>query len=150
MTDPRENFDDLPPALRDQLRALYAPPSSMPQSRDDAILSAVRAVSGGHRWRFGRFLRVGAGLAAAVALAATLWWLSPKGEPAVAAYVRTGDIRDAFYLARQLKKTGDTRVGGTNTIVVGSWDINHDGRVDGADVQSLALAAVKLEKGAVR
>ncbi|HVS72495.1 MAG TPA: hypothetical protein VHQ47_14665, partial [Phycisphaerae bacterium] len=51
-------------------------------------------------------------------------------------YVRTGDIRDAYFVARELA-AGD---GGA----VRGWDQNGDGVVDDGDVKALAMAAVRL------
>jgi hypothetical protein len=91
---------------------------------------------------------VGSGLAAAVALAATLYWSmsSPQAPTSVAsAYAPTGDIRDAYYLARQLQHASD---GKGNPALEGPsrefWDANRDGRIDRTDVDLLALAVVQL------
>jgi hypothetical protein len=48
------------------------------------------------------------------------------------------DILDAFTLARQIENTSHTET---------NWDMNGDGRVDHSDVDIVALAAVRLDKG---
>jgi hypothetical protein len=48
------------------------------------------------------------------------------------------DILDAFQLARHIKSTDHPNM---------KWDINGDGFVDRQDVDSLAFAAVRLDKG---
>ena len=48
------------------------------------------------------------------------------------------DILDAFVLAKQIDGRGELRE---------EWDFNADGVVDRADVDSVALAAVSLERG---
>jgi hypothetical protein len=106
----------------------------MPASRDAALFAALRRAPApaARLWR----LVAGAGLAAAVALAATVHWYAPRQSPA---YARTGDIRDAYSLARALQRESSD---GKKTPAW--WDANHDGRVDSADVDALALAVVQL------
>jgi hypothetical protein len=48
------------------------------------------------------------------------------------------DILDAFKLARQIESAGPTEK---------NWDINGDGLVDRHDVDMVAFAAVRLDKG---
>ena len=79
-------------------------------------------------------------MAAAVALAAGIMWRQYSGP--APAYARTGDIRDAVYLARQIKAHHGT---GLPNAREGSWDANGDGVIDQRDVRLLALAAVKLD-----
>lgn len=134
----------LPESLQQELRGLYSPPlPGAMASRDAAILAAARRAGASRRsWR----LAVGSGLAAAVALAASLYWsipAPPAPTAAASAYARTGDIRDAYYLARQLKQASD----GNGTPALdsrGYWDANRDGRIDRTDVDALALAVVQL------
>lgn len=124
----------LPEPLVRELRELYAPPA-FPGGRDAELLAAARR-AGARQTGSRHFLRWAAGIAAAVALATLIW--QSQLRPNQTAYARTGDIRDAFYVARQLKAHArlDTR-----------WDVNGDGIVDDRDVQALALAAVKLDGG---
>jgi hypothetical protein len=75
-----------------------------------------------------------AAIAAAVIVAITLLPSTPKFHAG-----QKVTILDAFSLARQLKsgKTPDK-----------SWDVNHDGKIDQADVDALAQRAVSLGGGA--
>ena len=143
MSNAPDNFEQ---KLAAELKRLYAAPPMA--DRDEQILSAARsageaAVRGRWKWR------VGLGLAAAVVLAAGIMWAefyrgrTPPPAAMPAAFARTGDIRDAYYVARQLKQ---------HATPASIWDTNGDGIVDDKDVQSLALAAVHLpvEKGVVR
>jgi hypothetical protein len=51
------------------------------------------------------------------------------------------DILDAFMLARHIE---------FSTPPKDEWDINHDGAVDRADVDLIAMASVSLDRGVVR
>src|SRR5690242_6356007 len=102
--------EDMPEGVKREMRGLYTPPTGMGSTRDQAILAAARAAAGGGR-RFGWKAAAGLAIAACVALAGTLFVVEHRatdramesGAPGVAqVYQRTGDIRDAFYLARQL------------------------------------------------
>ena len=144
--------DELPEGLREELRGLYSPPTRMPAGRDEGILAAARRAGGGRRIGWKR--AVGMAMAACVAVAGTLFvmewgWRGERGEakPAASAiaagYVRTGDIRDAFYLARELaKESPDGKKRGAG--LPAFWDANRDGVVDQGDVNALAVAAVAL------
>jgi len=152
MTQPRDPFEE---RLGAELKRLYQGPVA--RADDDAVLSAARsageaAVRGGGRWKW----HVGLGMAAAVAIAAGVMWSQLYGPrepaqthapepsaPAAAMPGRTGDIRDAYLVARSLKE---------GKALGQMWDSNGDGVVDQKDVQALAVAAVRLpaEKGEVR
>ena len=133
MTDETANTDsggkgeNLPAGLRGDLAGLYGPPAWA--GRDAEILAAMRRRP--RRWPMPM------GVAAAVLVAAGLALWARTNHPASAppAYARTGDIRDAFYLDRQLH---------AHAAVSSTWDVNHDGAVDEKDVRSLALAAVQI------
>jgi hypothetical protein len=132
----------LPERLARELHDLYTPASPMTASRDAATIAAARQqfpAARSRRWR----MAVGAGLAAAVAVAAALYSVSNRAAPD--AYVRTGDIRDAYFLARTIESASD---GKKEIHPVPStllpWDANVDGRIDRVDVQALALAAVHI------
>ena len=135
MEPPDDNLD-LPQNLKAALRGLYGPAAPF-RGDDTRILTAARAAGTPQtgRWRWA----VGMGIAAAVALAATLYTVvRPPGErhSAVAVtYVKTGDIRDAFFVARQLK---------AHQALEATWDANGDGIVDEKDCRVLAAAAVSL------
>ena len=137
--------------LRDDLTALYAPDIEVPRRVDDVVLGQASRHFARHRRR--RFLmRAVAGGAAAGAVAASILWVVWFGRPgdldqaapAMAAVHedidQNGqvDIRDAFLLARHLATGESARR---------HWDVNGDGTVNGADVDTIALAAVKLDGG---
>jgi hypothetical protein len=124
----------------------------MGSARDQSILAAARAAAGGGR-RFGWKAAAGLAIAACVALAGTLFVVergaghggAGSGAPVAQAYQRTGDIRDAFYLARQLaKESSDGKKQEAGSQLPAFWDVNRDGVVDQADVNALAVAAVAL------
>ena len=122
--------DQFEERLGQELKGLFAGPS-MGAGRDEAILASARHAAADEarlkwRWRVAWAM----GVAAAVAVAAGVLW--PRG------YERTGDIRDAFYVARELK---------AHKALDGTWDANKDGVVDEKDVRMLALAAVKVSDG---
>lgn len=48
------------------------------------------------------------------------------------------DILDAFRLAKGIESRGPTTA---------EWDVNGDGRIDRDDVDDVAFAAVRLDKG---
>ena len=126
-----EDLHNLPsdPQLQKDLQGLFAPPRFRAE-RDAAILSAARRPRRTY-WR-----AVGLAIAAAVAVAATLFVFAERNrQQENAAYARTGDIRDAFYVARQLK---------AHAALEAQWDATGDGKVDDADVEALRFAAVRL------
>ncbi|HVP11117.1 MAG TPA: dockerin type I domain-containing protein [Phycisphaerae bacterium] len=140
----------LPAGLVDDLKRLYTPPGTVPRGVDDAVgerawrhcdgLRARRRI----RW----WGRIGVA-AAAVFLIFFLRdvWQGPKVQPValppivgLADFNRDGHINilDAFALARMLERGGP---------VDQTWDFNHDGVVDRADVDAIAMAAVRLDGG---
>jgi len=143
MTQHDDNLD-LPPELRKSLSDMYTGPG-FPTGHDAAILAAAKRQA---RWPWRAI--VSGSIAAAVAIAATLFVLQrdrQAAEPSMTheaqaaadvAYVRTGDIRDAFFVARQIK---------AKKALEANWDTNGDGVVDEKDVQALAMAAVKITDG---
>jgi len=93
--------------------------------------------------------------AAAILVGISIWWFNasptartaPEGRPQALAVARpvedidrngTVDILDAFTLARHIEagRPADRM-----------WDFNGDGLVDRRDVDTVALAAVRLSKG---
>jgi len=138
MSDAPDNFEQ---RLSAALKGVFAGPSMGMggAGRDAEILAAARHVgdaAGRQQWR--RRVAWAMGVAAAVAVAAGVLW--PRG----AGYERTGDIRDAFYVAREIKAHGGAGVG---RALDGKWDVTGDGVVDEKDVRTLALAAVKVGEG---
>jgi len=150
--DRHDDSLDLPANLKSDLRGIFG---NVPPFRgdDQAILSAAR--SAGRPVHKGRRWAVGIGIAAAVGIAAMLVpWSGrlpqatqvadgpaapkPAAEPGMTRepYAETGDIRDAFYVARSLAKSA---------ALDGRWDKNGDGKVDEQDRDALAAAAVSLK-----
>jgi hypothetical protein len=128
MERPDENLD-LPQDLKAALRGMYTPPT--PLRADDARILAASRMAGTRlpsRWKWA----VGMGIAAAVAVTASVMLVERGGR---SGYARTGDIRDAFYVARELK---------SHRALEAAWDSNGDGIVDEKDVHALAAAAVRL------
>ncbi len=132
--------DRMPDGLKADLEVLYRRTVPVPPGVDEAILVLARRRRVAWPWAM-------AGSAAAIAAAVGLavWLHSPGASErfartplALAEYTRTGDIRDAFFLARQLK--AGVRPGLR-------WDTNGDGVVDQRDVDALAMDAVRLSRG---
>jgi len=156
MTDQNRQFDDRERPVSDRfrrdLRALYQPAGSVPPEVDKAILDQARRRLAKPRPLVLR-LRWAGGIAAAavVALGVFLYHGSaPHNHPSsiinhqsAAAEQRPididgngrVDILDAFRLAKGLESRGPTAA---------EWDVNKDGRVDRDDVDTVALAAVRV------
>lgn len=122
-----------PQGLIEALRALHAGAPSVPHEIDDGILSAARRRMAAVRRR-PRLLRwVAAGAVAAAMLVAFLVSrLHDNAERRPVAGRVT--ILDAFALARRIEARS----------ALPADDVNQDGRIDGADIDYLALAAVAL------
>ncbi len=135
-----------------ELRGLYAPPVEVPTEIDEAVTAlARRHFARRHRMRL--LLRRSAfAAAAAAAIALTIVHIYPihpeSTGPARVVQAATPedidgngrvDIRDAFLLARRLESDQQP---------VSQWDLNGDGVIDRHDVDLVATAAVKLDKGA--
>jgi hypothetical protein len=160
-----------PPALADDLRRLCPPGPPVPPGRDGEILARARShFARGRRLRLiFRFAGASGAAAAAILLAV---WLGQTGKspgpalaPAEAIAAREDidrngrvDVRDAFALARRIERgaqAGQARGGGppaglTLAPAADLPDLNGDGRVDRADVESIAMAAVRLERGSLQ
>ncbi|MBM4036482.1 MAG: hypothetical protein FJ291_32500 [Planctomycetes bacterium] len=153
--------------LRDDLAALYSAPQAVPPAVDAAVLARARRhlaprllARVAPRWAAAAVAAITAAVAAiAAAVLLFVVLLGPmrdapepiaKLTPHSAAKVlatfekadinRDGqvDILDAFALARQL----DAKLPRKE-----EWDITGDGSVDRRDVDAIAIAAVKLERG---
>jgi hypothetical protein len=157
MNEPRRQFDNEPDLnvserFADDLGNLFAPDRPVPSDIDRAVAEAARR----HLARPQRTLwwlkwAVPATAAAAIMLAC-LWWTYPGATPPVAqgpylSQVATGtdidgngkvDILDAFTLARHIEAKQPMEK---------MWDFNGDGLIDRRDVDTVALAAVRLNKG---
>lgn len=147
-----------PPArLADALRDLGRPGFPVPPAADAAIRATARLHfrSRQHRWL--RIVLPASAAAAAILLVLTLAqpaWQPPSGSDRAPSYARDAapdprlapaapaarriTILDAFALARELKAGQSVEL---------TRDFNGDRRVDQADVEALALAAVRLEVG---
>lgn len=155
MNEENRHFDqdlgeDVRPEFSRELKALFGPSSGVPGRVDRAVAGAAR----NHLARPTRKLwwlkwTVPATAAAAIALACVLWpGQNPKPRPVADMAVvalpgdidRNGkvDILDAFKLARHVESV---------TPMDQKLDINGDGAVDKLDVDAVAFAAVRLDKG---
>lgn len=157
MTDDKRQFDEdtrfaVTPRFADDLGDLFGPPGSVPADIDRAVAEAARR----HLARPTRRLwwlrwTVPATAAAAIVLAC-VWWFSRSDAPhaerplASQAVVAVEDIDqngtvnilDAFVLAKRIEAGWPAEK---------PWDLNGDGVVNRADVDAVALAAVRLNKG---
>jgi hypothetical protein len=158
MTEQNRQFDDRERPVSDRfgrdLRALYGPTGSVPPKIDRAILNQA------HRRLVKRrpiLLRLRwAGVAAAAAMVAIgvflYHGLAPDNHPSFTINYQSAaaerpvdidgngrvDILDAFRLAKSVESRGPTAT---------EWDINNDGRLDREDIDAVAVAAVRLDKG---
>jgi len=156
MTENNKPFDDLDrhvsDRLRQDLRGLFEPPGAVPARVNKIILDQAKQRLVKPRPLIIR-LRWAAGIAAAAAVIAVgvILYQEPNHQSSIDNYqsVAVGradidangrvDILDAFQLARSIEARGP---------VAPQWDLNGDGRVDKDDVNLIASAAVRLDKGA--
>ena len=172
MTEKKEHFDEdldlrISPKLSEDLNTLFEPQFSVPSEVDRAIIDKVHQRLIPKHWRHRIFHHISLwriAAAAAVIIFAFSLNLTQKPGPSTSRTVlveaqavdidRNGrvDILDAFKLARHIESADRTK---TNLSPVSSmgqalrkqgWDINGDGLVDRNDVDSVALAAVRLDK----
>ncbi len=161
MTERIEHFDEdldlgVSTKLTEDLDALFKPQLSVPPEVDRAILDRAHrhfagrqfTKAGRRRFRWAGLWKVAA--AAAVVVLAFSLNLTNKPGPTVrySGVVKAGvvdfdrngrvDILDAFKLARQIELASNTGA---------SLDINGDGLVNRGDVDTVAMAAVSLDKG---
>jgi hypothetical protein len=145
--------DQLPDLARDLAR-LAEPRLEVPQSIDDAVMAAARTAlarrrRGGHpAFRWAKWTAAAAGLVLVVWVGSVLTTQQPASREmaSMTAPVVAGDldrsgqvtILDAFALARQIESGASPASG----------DINSDGLIDHADVDALAMLAVRLPEGA--
>ncbi|MBN1344123.1 MAG: hypothetical protein JXQ73_15665 [Phycisphaerae bacterium] len=141
----------LPRDLIDDLVALHEVPASVPPAVDDKI--AEMAYHHCEAVRTRRRIRRWGWIGAAAAVVFFLIWLhgalqgpeivtdAPPPLAGIRDIDRSGrvDILDAFALARHIEKGRQLDP---------SWDVNHDGTIDQADVDTVATTAVRLDKGA--
>lgn len=145
---PEDTQLQAPQELVEDLRALFGAEVAVPRAVDDAILALGRRYVARRR-RHIRGVRWAVGVAAAALLGLGLWPVARQAvwpRPAVTAREdidRDGrvDILDAFLLAR--------RVDGKQALDQ-DWDLDGNGVVDRSDVDKVAMAAVRLDRGAAR
>ncbi len=172
MTDKKGHFDEdldlrISPKLSEDLNTLFKPQFSVPSEVDRAIMDKAHQHFIPKHWRHRIFHHISIwriAAAAAVIIFAFSLNLTEKHGPSTNRTVlvkaravdidRNGrvDILDAFKLARHIESADRTK---TNLSPVSStgqalrrqgWDINGDGLVNRNDVDSVALAAVRLDK----
>jgi len=134
--------ENLPERVKGELKGMYSPRGAFPAGRDERILSHIAPALAGmgsprREWWARRWAMSGAVAAAVAIVVGGIWWAASPHE---VAYVRTGDVRDAFYLARELK---------AGKVMGKEWDVVGNGVVDQRSVQALAMAAVSID-GSVR
>lgn len=168
MNERKEHFDEdldlrLSSRLSADLNALFKPQQPVLQEADRAVLDRARQHFFRQEFvkvRRRRFCWVGLwriAAAAAIVIFAFSLDLTKKSVPTTERPVfaqvqaididRNGrvDILDAFKLARQIESAGLTK---TNlSLRKQGWDINGDGLVNRNDVDLVAFAAVRLDKG---
>lgn len=134
-------------ALAQDLRRLYQSQDSIPDSVDRAILAQVTLPR--QRPSTMRIYRSMAAAAALIGIAVGLWvfrqanmGMRPDDQPVMNTLARTDidqngtvNILDAYSLARRIKSREPTRP---------AWDLNTDGKINQADVDLVAYAAVRL------
>jgi hypothetical protein len=159
MTDDHRQFDrdadlGVSPEFAEDLGELFTPDRPIPACVDRAVAEAARrhlACPQRRPWLV-RWA-VPATAAAAILVGLSLWWLNTDGRtaqearpaavavsPSQADVDRNGkvNILDAFTLARHIE---------SRQPVNQLWDLNGDGLVDRRDVDTIAMAAVRLNKG---
>jgi hypothetical protein len=161
----REREPETPARLAGGLRALYRTNVPAGTGLDEAVfaLARERAALGGRARRRLGLLRWGmvaaAGLAVGVFLSVRLIHPSGPHGGSLAGDVNGDgrvDILDALVLARAVQGAPDgvgqtsprLRSGLGNAALRGEWDLNHDGKIDGADVDLVAMQAVRLTPAA--
>ena len=150
MNEPNDPFRESGPdeALGRRIKGLYPVPG-VPSEMERAILAMPRLhLATQRRKRMLRWTLWGSTGAVAAAVLAAAWigmgtrhsasGPLAMGRPAPA-LDRSVDIRDAYYLARELKAG----------VHDPAWDVNHDGVVDQKDVDALAKEAVSLKRGTI-
>ena len=173
MTDRKEHFDEdlegrreagtevkVPPKLAADLNALFEPPLTVPPEVDRAVMDRAsqhfvrrQSIKGGRR----RLRWAGtAAAAAAVIIFALVFDFTKQSSPTIsqldhpvarADIDRSGrvDILDALKLARHIESA--SRAETSLSLRKQGWDINGDGLVNRSDVDLVAYAAVRLDKG---
>jgi hypothetical protein len=159
MTKRKEHFDEdmdlrIPPKLSADLKAFFQPQIGVPPEVDRAVKDRTNkyfaALQSGkvRRLRIHWAWRIAA--AAAVIIFAFSLDLTKQTGPATDRLSLSEtqaididqngrvDILDAFKLAKQIESAGRTET---------KWDFNGDGLIDRSDIDMVAFAAVRLDKG---
>ncbi len=154
-----ENELKPPKKLSDDLGALYRAEAHVPHEVDAAVMrmASRRLERPGRAVPVLRYAQAGAAVAVCLLLAVFITLPAMKAsrraayrESPTAAELavredldRNGrvDILDAFALARRIEASRPLKE---------EWDINLDGRVDGTDVDLIAVAAVSLGRGSLQ
>lgn len=159
MTERKEHFGEdmdlrAPSKLSTDLNALFEPQVGVPPEVNRAVMDRAHKHFAPLQSGKGKHLRIHWGwriaAAAAVIILAFSLDLTKQTGPATDSFSlnkaqaididRNGrvDILDAFKLARHIESADRTET---------KWDFNGDGLVDRSDVDVVALAAVRLDKG---
>ncbi|MGB2864749.1 MAG: dockerin type I domain-containing protein [Sedimentisphaerales bacterium] len=144
----------VPSKLSADLNALFEPQVGVPPEVDRAVMDRAYTHLAPLQSGKGKRLRIHWGwriaAAAAVIILAFSLDLTKQTGPATDSFLlgetqaadidRNGrvDILDAFKLARHIESAGNTET---------KWDFNGDGLIDRNDVDVVANAAVRLDKG---
>lgn len=159
MAERKEHFDDdmelrIPSKLSTDLKALFEPQVGIPPEVDRAVMDraykhlAPLQSRKARRPRIHWSWRIAA--AAAVIILAFSLELTKQAGPETNSLIKSKtqaadidqngrvDILDAFKLARHIETNGPTEK---------AWDFNGDGLINRSDVDVVALAAVRLDKG---
>jgi hypothetical protein len=143
----------IPTRLEGDLRSAFGGFGGVPAEVDRAVLGMVEGVAAGarrRRWGSGgrRMVLMGAGVAAAAAVVVVVWVVGPDvarhGKGGAVAAALAGDLNgdgkvdmlDALIEAERVK-------GGKGA------DVNGDGKADAADVDAIAMSAVRLDRGSL-
>jgi hypothetical protein len=159
MTKRKEHFGKdsdlrIPSKLSADLNALFQPQVGVPPEVDRAVMDRAYKHFAPLQSGKGRRLRVHwawrIATAAAVVIFAFSLDLTKQPEPTTDSFSLSKaqaididqngrvDILDAFKLARHIESAGNTET---------EWDFNGDGLINRSDVDMVAYAAVRLDKG---
>jgi len=159
MTKRKEHFDEdmdlrIPSKLSADLKALFEPHVGIPPEIDRAVMDRANKHLGTLQFGKGRRLRIHwawrIAASAAVIIFAFSLDLTKQPDPTTNNFALSKtqavdidqngrvDILDAFKLAKNIESAGRTET---------EWDFNGDGLIDRSDVDVVALAAVRLDKG---
>jgi anti-sigma-K factor RskA len=159
MTESKEHYDEdldlrVSPRLSEDLHTFFNPHLSVPPEIDRAIMDRahqhlVRRQSARGGRRLLRWAASIAAVAAVIILAFSLNLTQKPGPTTTPSFIVEAqavdidengrvDILDAFKLARHVEFSERTKK---------EWDINGDGLINRDDVDLVAFAAVRLDKG---